>query len=352
MTGDRFWTPARAPGPGLARECRVVVVENGCVTRFARGPARTADVAGSARMWMSGAVHDAEGRLVPESQRIWAGDRDAPVAADPGLIRVPRRARRFDGTWIYAGHWTRHFGHFLLETLTTLWPDPSHLAQPCVDGILAHRSCYGQAEPRPGDGAGTQPIDAPEWQVKLLELAGWGGLPLFSVRSRPVRVERLQVPSRSLMLKAWARPEATALWRRIASGVEPGADEAVFLSRRRFHRANVGDDKSVRAESAWDEELERRFSSAGFRVAHPEIMPLREQLALVGGARVLAGSAGSALHLSAFASPGTRVLEIGDRRTPGAPLPSQRMVDAACGHLSAFVPHADRRALRRALAHI
>jgi hypothetical protein len=47
------------------------------------------------------------------------------------------------------------------------------------------------------------------------------------------------------------------------------------------------------------------------------------------------------MHLSAFAEPGTRVLSIGDRRTPRRPPHSQTMIDGACGHLTAFVRDQD-----------
>jgi len=50
------------------------------------------------------------------------------------------------------------------------------------------------------------------------------------------------------------------------------------------------------------------------------------------------GVSGSALHLSAFAHPGTRVIEICDSRAGVRPLPNQRVIDAACGHLASVVP--------------
>jgi capsular polysaccharide biosynthesis protein len=72
-------------------------------------------------------------------------------------------------------------------------------------------------------------------------------------------------------------------------------------------------------------------------VVHPETLPITEQIELVRGARVLAGLSGSALHLSAFAEPGTQVLTVGDRRDLGKPMPAQTMLDEACGHRSMFV---------------
>lgn len=65
---------------------------------------------------------------------------------------------------------------------------------------------------------------------------------------------------------------------------------------------------------------------------------MREQVRLMAGARVIAGASGSSLHLAAFASAPADVIEVGDRRSPDAPVPNQTVVNAACGHRAAFVP--------------
>jgi len=59
---------------------------------------------------------------------------------------------------------------------------------------------------------------------------------------------------------------------------------------------------------------------------------------VVSDAQVVAGASGSALHLSAFAPSSTRVLEIGDSRSPDRPVAMQVVIDAACGHEHAFLP--------------
>ena len=54
---------------------------------------------------------------------------------------------------------------------------------------------------------------------------------------------------------------------------------------------------------------------------------------------MLAGVSGSALHLSAFAPAGLRVVELGDRRSTSGQEPMQRIVDRVCDHQTAFVPY-------------
>ena len=139
------------------------------------------------------------------------------------------------------------------------------------------------------------------------------------------------------------------MWRRISEAVgDRGSESRVYLSRSRFHAGNHGPGR-VRTDEAQDARLDAVFTDAGFRVVHPETLPITEQIELVRGVRVLAGLSGSALHLSAFAEPGTRVLTVEDRRALGKPMPAQTMVDEACGHHSMFV-RSDDDGLARTLA--
>lgn len=339
------WDSATSPRPAPDRPAALEVVDDAVLTPFTRGRLRTP---GGAPAAMTGAVHDGAGRVVPASQRWWDGDRVTPAAADPDEVRVPERGPRLDGTWLYAGHWALHFGHFLTEVLTNLWPDP---AEHEWSGIVAHRSFRGPVVPPPS-GPGPQPIALRPWQVDLLALAGYGDLEVQVVRHRTARVERLVVPERPVVLKSWAAPEAAALWRRVSEAVGASGDaERVFLSRSAFH-ATTASARSDRSDAAWDTLLDEHFAAAGFAVVHPETLPIAEQIALVRGASVLAGPSGSGLHLSAFARAGTRVLEVGDQRSETAPMSSQRMVDAACGHLTAFVGYRDEAALSAALASL
>ncbi|MDO9457204.1 DUF563 domain-containing protein [Nocardioides sp.] len=338
------WTPAVPEHEPTGDPIEVVTVDEAVVTAFARGDLRTE--AGPAR-WVRGAVHDSEGVLVRGSQRRWHGDRLNPVAADPTEITVPTDVRRLAGTWLYAGHWAGHFGHFLLEWVTTLWPEPADL--PPLAGIITHRPVTGPVrDPR----RRLQDATMEPWQADLVRLAGHDPDVLRLVHGRDLRVERLVVPSRPVLLKKWAQPEAVRVWRRASEAVGTrGPDRRVYLSRTRFHADEAG---SVRArtEASRDAHLDATFAAAGFAVVHPETLSMAEQVSAVRGAEVLAGLSGSALHLSVFAAPGTRVLTVGDRRSPARVTKAQAMVDAACGHVTAFVADGDDAALEALLATI
>lgn len=326
-------TPPQQP----ATEVGVATVSDALVTPFQRGPLRTE--AGPYN-WMTGAVHDRSGRLVPESQRTWNGDPLAPVAADPERVAIPDEGRRLSGRWLYAGHWTHHFGHFLVEVLTNLWPDPSDVN---VSGVLAHRSYRGSIPSRSGKGGALRAPELTAWQQDLLALAGYGGLKVRIVRARPVRVDQLVVPGRPVLLKSWALEPALTLWRRVARAVpeEAGcAGAKVFLSRARYHASPAGAE-NVRTSPDWERLVEARFADAGFVIVHPEELPVDRQVGVAKGADIIAGFSGSAMHLSAFAPEGRGIVEIGDERSPREHMPAQAMIDAALGHRVAFVPYRD-----------
>ncbi len=278
--------------------------------------------------WLRGAVHDAEGRLVVSSQKIGGLGGNQAVMADASRVPLRPRARRLSGTWLYGGHWIQHFGHFFTETVTTLWPD---LAD-SVEGVVFHSymSRFRGITP---------------WQTELMGLTSYAGLPVEIIEDEPLRVEHLLVPTRSIVVNGWAEPEAVAVWKSMAA-VAGGATSLVpsgpriFFSRTDFNAGRRTLGRKVRTSVERDEALDAAFAGAGFEVVAPEALPLVEQIRLAAGASVLAGSAGTALHLSAFAPAGVRVLELGDDRSPTVQVPHQLVIDAAREHPSAFVPYA------------
>ena len=152
--------------------------------------------------WITGAVYTSKGRLVPISQKIGGLGGHRMAMADPQLIRPERWTQRLRGRWLYGGHWMNHFGHFLTETVTTLWPED---LEP-VNGLVFHR----YLSPRP--------VVHP-WQQRLVDLAGYPGLPIRLVNDRQVRVDELVVPSRSIVQHGWGFPGAAAVYQRIAEAV-------------------------------------------------------------------------------------------------------------------------------------
>ena len=189
------WADSSFPA-GLRGTQRLRVVEDARLTRVQKGRLR---VVRRPDRWITGAVHDSQGNLVQISQKVGGLGGHRTAMADPLVIKPERRATRLRGRWLYGGHWMMHFGHFLTETVTTLWPEG---LEP-VEGLVFHR----YLSPNPTVLA---------WQQRLVDLAGYGALPIHLVNQAQVRVEELVVPSRTLVQHGWAHPGARAVWQRMA----------------------------------------------------------------------------------------------------------------------------------------
>lgn len=314
------WKPTTSPAP-VPPPAELLEVDGAAVTVFRE---RRSDEGGRAR-YSLGAVYS-DGRVLPQSLRAGGYAGDLVLPEDPQQL-VLGDAEELRGRWLYGGHWMGQFGHFITETLTSLWPDRAG-----VEGLLFHRFIFNSMPQA--------------WQLQLLKMAGWHDIPLRILGGdRPLRVEQLLVPTRPYLPNQSAGPEAVAVWDSVRPAPRVGA--AVFLSRSSLAR----DERRVPG----DERLDDAMAERGFAVVHPQDLPVAEQVRLVSEAPIVAAVSGSALHLSAFAPGSARVLELGDRRTRDAPLPNQRVIDSARARLAGFVPfHADgeTRDLKATLAEV
>ena len=242
--------------------------------------------------------------------------------ADPQRFNVKHGTEMLEGTWLYGGHWFSHSDHFIIETVTTLWP-----TGPDVRGLVFHLY-VDQHSSRVAD-----------WQARLLELAGYGGLPVRIVEKSPLRVERLIVPSRSIVLNGWAHQECLDVWRRIGDGVPDTGSwpSRVYLSRTPSNESQRTQGRPERTSPERDRALDAALEASGFTVVAPETLPVDDQVRLARSADVLVGQAGTALHLAAFARPGTGVIELGDERSHDRHLPTQEVINTLCGHRQAFI---------------
>ena len=271
--------------------------------------------------WMTGAVYDQRRQLVVESQKVGGLGGNREVMADPQRFNVKREVETLEGTWLYGGHWFSHFGHFFTETVTTLWPPGLD-----VRGLVFHL----YVDQRSGEVA--------DWQERLVELAGYGGLPVRIVEKAPLGVERLIVPSRSIVLNGWAHQGASTCG---SGSARRTRRRLVAVARLRVPHRVQRVPAAARAAGAHlaerDRDLDAAFAAAGFEVIAPETLPVDDQVRLARAADVLAGQAGTALHLAAFARPGTRVVELGDERSHDRHMPTQLVINTVCGHQQAFI---------------
>lgn len=317
-------------------DLRVHTVERATITPFGRGRRRVAW--GQPSWYTTGAVYDADGALDRLSQRVGSLSHDHALAADPSALPPDSGTpRRLTGTWLFGGTWFNHFGHFLTESVTTLWPDAA------VDGLVFVPFWFGR--------------EVLPWQQEMLLLAGCDVI-VDIVGAGRVEVEHLVVSERPVIPNGHIRPEAVAVWRRIARSAGEPVGRRVFLSRSMHNRTVPEGSRAARRVAVNEGELDQMMHDLGFVVVHPERLSLRDQVATVAGAEVIAGVGGSSLHLSAFAPPESLVIELGDPRGATEPVLTQQLLTHACDHRLAHIPFTgtdrnyDLGAIATALAHV
>ncbi|SFR20359.1 glycosyltransferase family 61 protein [Poseidonocella sedimentorum] len=203
------------------------------------------------------------------------------------------------GTWLFAGDYWSHFGHFLFESLARLWA-LEHL-DTALDGILylpTKRQKF--MEIREGG-----------FQEDLLRRCGVEGA--VKVLTGSVRVERLIVPRQGCGIGPLASgtPEFRRFIRdRLSAGITPGQADRLYLSREGYGLRRGG----VFDEARLSELLERE----GYLSFRPERVSIEEQIAAYLGASRIISPDSTALHLVAFLAREDQDVAVVLRRGNGA----------------------------------
>ncbi len=218
--------------------------------------------------------------------RAWLGPllRDAAEPL-PDLGSLPVEPQVIDGTTLLlAQPGQRIFGQWLVELLPRLWT-ARRLGLAFDQVLLA-------AHLPPG----------------MEEALAWIGLEARQVvryqpqRHRPICRDLLVLDC--LFDEHAFHPDAAAFYDQFtadaAQDARPDRPQRLYLSRRRWHRPG--------RRLANRDQLAPLLASAGFLEIHPETLPLREQIALAAGARMIVADEGSAAYLAAFAPAGAGLL--------------------------------------------
>jgi capsular polysaccharide biosynthesis protein len=236
--------------------------------------------------------------IVPDSYFVRNTVRSLPqdlitslTTGSPHRLRLKRAAMSVStrsGLHYFAGCAWEQFGHFVLEGLSRWWLLP-RLPQSASEELrfvlYNHR-----------------PLKS--WQLELLRGLGVEADRLVYL-DEPMRFERLIIPSIAYNLHNAASFAQRETWDRIGHALAcPDGRERVYISRSRYRAT-----RRLVNES----QVEGVFRDHGFAVLHPQELSIREQVAAVRDARLIAGSAGSGMHLSAFARQGARTLIISPR---------------------------------------
>jgi len=245
---------------------------------------------GRYRVNLNGAMYDAQGQLIFCSLRNSSYATVKHVAPSYVFMHQFANAPFCSGRYFYCGHFHGHFGHFLIETLPELYR-----VKTMMEGgrYLFH------------------PFESQKSEVNLTLPYVREALSLLSIPveqlefvGRDAFYEVVEIHQRRIVVNRSMDESCIDGYRFMADQVEPaqGFGDRIFMSRSRVTDPRGND-------SSFDIWMQER----GYTVVHPQELPLKEQISIAKGARILAGFDGSALHMSVFMQPGGVVEVIGDR---------------------------------------
>lgn len=231
-------------------------------------------------------VFDENGRFVPESLQ---------VRRNAGQI-VPKFDTRVDVPYIdenvvFIGNVYPHFGHFLLEHMNRLY-------------ALLDKKYQGAKVVLIND-KNVNPV--PKYMFNLLELFGVDKQDVI-ILDKTTKFKNVCVPVQSFNSKVYSSYAYGATFDRIAERV-PDTEiyEKIYMSRTAL---------DAQHKVLGEEKVQSIFEKNGFKIICPETLPLSQQISLVKNCKVLAGCAGTALHLALFMKPGGTVIQIKRNRLP------------------------------------
>ena len=279
----------------------------------------------------TGCVYDQAGRLVDASQRTKRRVTWTPV--DPERIDVADVAEKIQGRCLYLGHYTCHYGHFLLDTLSRFWVMQAGIE---YDKIIFQPFFHPSPNRRSFSPA----------QI-CFECFGIDRERVLMV-DRRLRPEHLYVPTALFEINNMANEAQALIYRQIGDycettyGKRGAITRALMTSmlRRRprplklyLSRKQVHGFRPITNE----DDVERVFASFGFKVIYPEQLSFEKQVLLYRRADVVAGFEGSAMHNSVFMNKGALAINIGSLRRPDQGNRNQQVCDSFSQVQSAFI---------------
>jgi hypothetical protein len=230
-------------------------------------------------------VFGADGRLVPEaSYRRGLPTLHLPLEDEHALCFGPHAdVASSTFRYVYVGHLTGHYGHFLFSVLPRLWdlprPIPTDIRLIALNGFRADE------------------LFRLDFARAILGSMGIGPDAFLPIR-RPTIFPSLAVPEAAIEENIGGHPAFAHLCRWIGERLpqQPSAQAGrpIYLTKAQL---GAGIFRIVN-----EDRLCEALARQGFEIIAPETLPFAEQVALWRREAPLAATFGSALHTSIFAS--------------------------------------------------
>jgi hypothetical protein len=242
------------PGPMTVLRQALVMPLRGTLDRFSGGVFQGEDCLPASLLW-----RDREPALYgmpapPETVREAWGTGEG-------------RAVRLKGAYLFGGYLFRHYGHFLIETLSRLYA-----LKQCAHVPIIFSYTHQDIVP---------------WQWDVFKLLGLRK-PILML-TRPVVVDQLMLAAPAFTLPDSVTPEQIEALGALPP--PPLTDKKIWLSRS----SNLG------GGLLNERELEPHLQAMGWEIVHPQFMPIRKQVELIASSARVAGMDGSAFHTALLA---------------------------------------------------
>lgn len=188
---------------------------------------------------------------------------------------------------IYAGIINNHFGHLITDSMPRMWYAVRNANKNIKVAILLN-PYFGWSEWK-FEGS---------YHQKLFELFGLETDRIIIV-DKPTKFKSVVVPKQSVYWfgNRYNTELLNVIYDKARNSVTPKNDKKIYLSRRLWTKPLLN-----------EEYFEAFFSSRGYKIIHPQELPLEEQVAYIAGADEIACTYGTLTHYALFAKPGTKLI--------------------------------------------
>lgn len=192
---------------------------------------------------------------------------------------------------VFIGNVNPFFGHFLLEHMNRLYA--------LMDKEYKNRKVVLIND------KGLEKI--PNYIFNFIELFGIKRDNII-ILDTTTQFKSVCVPSQGFNARLYTSDSFAQTFDRIAKNIpDEEIYDKIYVSRAQLDKLH---------KTLGEEKVQRVFEKNGFKIIYPEKLPLASQIALVKNCKVLAGCAGTALHLALFMKPGGTVISIKRNRRP------------------------------------
>lgn len=146
---------------------------------------------------------------------------------------------------------------------------------------------------------------------------------------KTTKFRNVYIPEPAFDISAYYTEKYRDMFNKMADAV-PDAEvyEKIYLSRCKM---------PMDRHTFGEEIIQNIFKKNGYKIIYPETLPLKEQIALVKNCKVLAGCAGTALHLALFMKSGGTVIQIKRNSILADNADTQHLIDTTKGIDDVFV---------------